>query len=142
MGVYMRNPGVAGLALRIGLGLFFIVFGVLKFVSSGPMTQMVYPSFWGGVAIPVLIYVAGVVQILGGVLLLVGFKTTISAIVLGVMHLGTVVVTLPRIVQPFAFPEGGPPNFLFFAAVPVLAAVVALVFVGPGLFSVDGESLT
>ena len=138
----MRNPGIAGFALRIGLGLFFIVFGVLKFVSSGPMTQAVYPSFWGGAAIPALIFALGVVQIIAGVMLLAGWKTSIATVVLGIMHLGTVVVTLPRIVSPFAFPEGGPPNFLFFAAVPVLAALVALFFIGPGIWSADGESLT
>lgn len=138
----MKNPGIAGFALRVGLGLFFLVFGILKFVSSGPMTQMVYPSFWGGAAIPVLIYIIGVVQIVGGIILLVGWKTSITAIVLGVMHLGTMVVTLPRIISPFAFPEGGPPNFLFFSAVPILAALIALVFTGAGSWSVEGESLT
>lgn len=68
----MRNPGIAGFALRIGLGLFFIVFGVLKFVSSGPMTQAVHPSFWGNAAIPALIFALGVVQIIASVMLLAG----------------------------------------------------------------------
>lgn len=137
----MKNPGVAGFALRVGLGLFFLIFGVLKFASSGPMTQAVYPSFWGGAAIPTLIYVLGVVQIIGAVLLLAGWKTTIATAVLGLMHLGTVIVTFRRIIAPFAFPEGRPPNFLFFAAVPILAALVALFFLGPGIWSADGESL-
>jgi uncharacterized membrane protein YphA (DoxX/SURF4 family) len=102
---------------------------------------MVYPSFWGGVAIPALVYIIAVLQIVGGILLLVGWQTSIATAVLGIMHLGTVVVTFPRIITPFAFPEGGPPNFLFFSGVPILAALVALFFLGPGIWSVDGESL-
>jgi uncharacterized membrane protein YphA (DoxX/SURF4 family) len=126
-------------ALRIGLGLFFLIFGILKFVSSGPMTQMVYPSFWGGLSVNVLIYIIGVLQIILAVMLFVGWKTRIATAVLGLMHLGTVVVTFPRIITPFSFPEGGPPNFLFFSAVPILAALIALFLQGDGPVSVSGK---
>jgi uncharacterized membrane protein YphA (DoxX/SURF4 family) len=132
----MRKTTDLGLlVLRIGLGLYFLVIGLLKFVSSGPITNMVYPMFYGGLAVPFLIYVVGVVQILGAILLFAGWKTTWTGIVLGVMHLSTVIATLRQIFSPFAFPEGGAPHFLFFAAVPVLAAIAALVLGGPGSLS-------
>ena len=127
------------LALRIGLGLFFLIFGILKFVSSGPMTGMVYPSFWGGLSVNVLIYAVGVIQIILALMLFAGWQTRMATAVLGLMHLGTVVVTFTRIVNPFAFPEGGPPNFLFFSAVPILAALIALFLQGNGPASVQKE---
>ena len=133
----MENNNSSALALRIGLGLFFLVFGLLKFVSSGPMMGNVYPSFFGGMAIDVVIYGIGVVQIIGAVLLFIGLFTVPTSIVLGVGHLGTVVATIGRIVTPFTFLEGAPPNFLFFGAVPILAAIVALVLMGPGDMSLD-----
>lgn len=135
----MNRTDYALLSLRIGFGLFFIIFGILKFVSSGPMTGMVYPGFWGGLALPVLIYIIGVLQIIGGVMLLLGLFTVPVGIVVTLMHLGTVVVTIPRIVTPFTFPEAGPPHFLFFSAVPILFALIALVLQGPGSLSLDAR---
>lgn len=133
----MENNNSSALALRIGLGLFFLVFGLLKFVSSGPMMGNVYPSFFGPLAVEAIIYILGGVQIVGAVLLLIGLFTVPVSIVVGVMHLGTVIATIGRIVTPFTFPEGGPPNFLFFGAIPILAAIIALVLIGPGEISVD-----
>jgi hypothetical protein len=65
----------------------------------------------------------------------------VTAIVylLGIIHLGTVIVTFPRIINPFAFPEGGPPNFLFFGGIPILAAIIALILQGNGALSVEGD---
>jgi uncharacterized membrane protein YphA (DoxX/SURF4 family) len=135
----MRTTSDAGLlALRIGLGLYFLVIGLLKFVSSGPILQMVYPMFYGGLAIPALIYIAGVIQILGGVLLIAGWQTMATGIVLGIMHLSTTIATVSQLFSPFKFPEGGAPHFLFFAAIPVLTAILALVLAGPGRLSADG----
>jgi putative oxidoreductase len=135
------NDNVAGaaLSLRIGLGLFFLIFGILKFAAQGPMMGNVYPAFWGGLAVPVVIYILGVLQIIGALLLLIGFWTRPAAIVLGLMHLGTVIVSIGRIVQPFTFPEGGPPNFLFFGAVPILGAIIALIMIGPGDISLEKQ---
>lgn len=133
----MENNNGSALALRIGLGLFFLVFGLLKFVSSGPMMGNVYPSFFGPLAIEVIIYILGGIQIVGAVLLFIGLFTVPVSIVVGVMHLGTVIATIGRIVTPFTFPDAGPPHFLFFGAIPILAAIIALVLTGPGEISVD-----
>ena len=137
--IVVNRTDYALLFLRVGFGLFFIVFGVLKFVASGPMTGAVYPGFWGGLAIPVLIFILGGVQILLGMFLILGLFTTPSAIVATLMHLGTFVVTLPRIVTPFTFPEAGPPHFLFFSGVPILLSLAALVLLGGGNLSLDAR---
>jgi putative oxidoreductase len=135
----VNRQDYALLFLRIGFGLFFLIFGILKFVSSGPMTGAVYPGFWGGLAVPVLIYIIGVVQIIAGLLLLLGLFTVPTAVVVTLMHVGTTVVSFPRIVTPFTFPESGPPHFLFFSAVPILFALLALVLMGAGSFSLDAR---
>ncbi|MEX2442538.1 MAG: DoxX family membrane protein [Alkalispirochaeta sp.] len=133
----MNRSEYGTFALRIGVGLLFLIFGLLKFVSSQPMLQGVYPQFWGGLAVATVVYIIAVLQIGGALMLFLGWKTRVAAIVLGVMHLGTVIVTLPKIINPFAFPEGAPPNFLFFGGVPLLAALIALILQGNGAWSVE-----
>ena len=113
--------------LRFGLGLFFIVFGILKFISHGPMANMVYPMFYKGLAVPAAIYALGGLQIALGLMLIIGWKTCIASSILTLMQVSTVIVTFPKIIAPFTFTEGMPPNFLFFGSVPILCALIALV---------------
>lgn len=135
----MKQSNIALLLMRIGMGLFFLVFGLLKFVQQARMTTGVYPAYWGGAAIPALITILGVVQIIASVLLIVGLFTRISAWIFSVMQLGTVFVTFSRIIAPFTFPDGGAPFFLFFASVPVLFSLIALALLGPGDLSIDAR---
>jgi uncharacterized membrane protein YphA (DoxX/SURF4 family) len=135
----VNRTDYALLLLRVGFGLFFIVFGILKFVSSGPMTGAVYPSFWGGLAVPTIIFIIGVLQILAGLFLLAGLFTVPTAIAVTLMHLGTTIVSFPRVITPFTFPESGPPHFLFFSAIPILLALLALVLMGGGNLSLDAR---
>lgn len=123
--------------LRLGLGIFFIIFGILKFISHEPMSKMVYPMFYGGMAVSTYIYILGGLQILFGIMLVLGFKTLFSSLILGIMQASTVIVTMPLIMKPFRFSEGMPPNFLFFGSVPILGALIALVLTGPGKISLD-----
>lgn len=135
----MSRSDYARFSLRLGLGLFFLIFGIMKFAATGPLVQNVYPQFYGNLAGQALVYIIGVLQIIGALLLLIGQWTKIAAAVLGVMHLSTVVASIDRIVTPFAFPQQGPPHFLFFGAVPILFAIIALFIVGPGKFSLEGR---
>ena len=102
------------------------------------MTQMVYPMFYGELANPTLIYILGGVQILMAILLLIGFQTLIASALTVAMQVSTFAVTIARVFDPFTFPEAGAPNFLFFSVVPVTLASIALLFSGPGSFSIDG----
>lgn len=133
----MSKTDYARFSLRLGLGLFFLIFGIMKFAATGPLVQGVYPQFYGNMAGQALLYIIGVLQIVGAVLLLVGQWTKIASAVLGVMHLSTIVVSIGRIFTPFRFPEQGPPHFLFFAAVPILFAIIALFITGPGKLSIE-----
>lgn len=123
--------------LRFGLGVFFLVFGILKFVSHGPMANMVYPMFYGGMAASIYIYILGGIQILLGIMIIIGWKTCLASTILMLMQFSTVIVTMPKIIAPFKFSEGMPPNFLFFGAIPILGALIALLLVGPGKISLD-----
>ncbi|MCS5420685.1 MULTISPECIES: DoxX family protein [Psychrilyobacter] len=123
--------------LRLGLGLFFLVFGILKFVSHGPMLNMVYPMFYKGMAVSNYIYFLGGVQILLGIMVIIGWKTCLASTILALMQLSTIIVTVPKIIAPFKFAEGMPPNFLFFGAIPILGALIALMLIGPGKMSLD-----
>lgn len=125
------------LMLRLGLGIFFLVFGALKYVSHGPMTNMVYPMFYGGMAVSTYIYILGGIQILFGIMIIIGWKTCLASAALTLMQISTVVVTIQKIIAPFKFAEGMPPNFLFFGAIPILGALIALMLVGPGKISLD-----
>ncbi len=125
--------------LRLGLGIFFLVFGVLKFISHGPMANMVYPMFYGGMAVSAYIYILGGIQILLSIMLILGWKTCLASIILTLMQFSTVVVTMPKLIAPFNFTEGMPPNFLFFGAIPILGALIALILTGPGKMSLDKQ---
>jgi uncharacterized membrane protein YphA (DoxX/SURF4 family) len=138
----MYRSDYGRLSLRIGLGLFFLIFGIMKFAATGPLVQGVYPQFYGSIAGEALVYIIGVLQIAGGVLLLIGWQTRIAATVVGVMHLASTIVSIGRIVTPFTFPEQGPPHFLFFSAVPILFAIIALILVGPGRIRLGGDNVS
>lgn len=133
----MEKKDYGLLMLRLGLGIFFLMFGVLKFVSHGPMTNMVYPMFYGEMAVSIYIYILGGVQILLGIMIIIGWKTCLASTILTLMQISTVVVTMQKIIAPFKFAEGMPPNFLFFGAIPILGALIALMLVGPGKISLD-----
>lgn len=123
--------------LRLGLGIFFLVFGILKFVSHEPMLNMVYPMFYKGMAVSHYIYFLGGAQILLGVMIIIGWKTCLASTILILMQFSTVIVTIQKIIAPFKFSEGMPPNFLFFGTIPILGALIALMLIGPGKMSLD-----
>lgn len=123
--------------LRFGLGIFFLVFGILKFISHGPVVNMVYPMFYGGMAVSTYIYILSGTQILLGIMIIIGWKTCLASIILMLMQLSTVLVTMPKLIVPFKLAEGMPPNFLFFGAVPILGALIALILIGHGKMCLD-----
>lgn len=127
-----KNEDYAIFSLRIGLGLFLLVWGLMKFVKTDFLINKAYAKFWGflGTLSPTILFVIGTIQIVAALMLIVGWKTTLAAWAGGIMHLGTVLVTLNKIFAPFTIVEGAPPNFFFFTAVPVLFAFLALILLG------------
>jgi putative oxidoreductase len=108
------------LLLRITLGLFLLQWGVEKFVVPAG-TISIGRGFYG-IAMPDwLPLVLGATEVVLAVLLLGGlFRRGTYGVAL-LVHAVSVGVTVPRMLNPYA-----PGNHLFFTAVPVLAAFIAL----------------
>ncbi len=121
----VKDSKRAHLILRWGLGLFFLVFGVAKF-TMGDFWINTYPKFYPFAVSSTILTIIAIIQIAIALMLIFGWRLKLAAGVGGLMHLSTTLVTLPKIIKPFTLIEGAPPNFLFFAAVPVLAAFIAL----------------
>jgi len=108
------------LMIRIGLGVFFLVFGLLKFTSAEWFINGPYKMFYGmsiGVGI---IYVIGIVQIAIALAFFLDKYAKYAGYAASVMLLATIVATMPKILTTFILPPpAAPPGFLFFSAVPL-----------------------
>ncbi len=136
--VFAKYGDYSNLLLRIGLGLFMLVFGLSKFTMAS-FWSGTYPKFYSFAVSSALMSSVGIVQIVVGIMLIIGLKTVLAALIATLMHLSTVLVTLKKRVAPFGLPEGSPPSFLFFAAVPVLFAYLALLVMGAGKYGMDNQ---
>jgi len=136
----MNNQDLAGTFLRLGIGVFMLIFGTLKFVSHDIMNGGVYPMFYGELTVSMAVYLLGAIQIIGGGMLIVGYRVKRVILVSLLMHTVSVAVTFDKIIHPFDFPAGMPPNFLFLAGIPVWTAMVALYFTGAGRYAVRPDS--
>ena len=114
-----------GLAIiRISTGIFFLVWSLRKLFQP-ESTQSIFSSFYfiSDVS-PVMSYVIGVIQTLIILVFMAGlFKTWSYGALLG-MHTVSVLSTYQRLLNPYERP-----NTLFWAAVPVLGALIALFLV-------------
>lgn len=82
---------VAGLAVRLAAAAVFISFGVGKFASHA--SELASFRTYGLPAPDAFVYVIGVVEILGGLLLLCGLATRPVALVLAANMVGAIVVS-------------------------------------------------
>lgn len=81
----MKNKDLALLLLRIGVGLIFIVSGWGKLAGIEGVQ-----SFFGNIGIPlpsVMAWVVALVEFLGGIMVLTGYKIQIPAILLAIVML-------------------------------------------------------
>lgn len=119
------------LPLRIMLGIVFIVHGAPKLFSAQAHQQ--FEGMLGklGVPLPALMsWVVGIVELFGGIALIVGVVTWIaSALLIVNMLVATLLVHLPR---GFSVMNGGVEFPLL-----LLAGLLALFIGGPGPLSVD-----
>lgn len=121
-----RYAPVALTVLRVVVALLFIAHGTQKifgFPSSG------MPPMEGG--LPPLMLVAGWLEIVGGLAILVGFFTRPVAFILsGQMAVAYWLAHAPQ--NPFPVNNAGDASILF------CFVFLYLVFAGPGAFSIDG----
>jgi putative oxidoreductase len=130
----------ASLVLRVFCGLIFIPHGVSKVFGSGGVAgfSQSLPSY----GIPTFLgYVAAYSELFGGILLIAGLLTRISAALLaGTMFVAAFVVQLPDVLHD---PDNAGKNKVFAAIrsmelpLSILAAMFALVLLGGGRWSMD-----
>lgn len=128
-----RLQGVLLLILRVCIGLAFMQTGYEKFMNMATTTQ-----FFESLGIPLAFYMANLVagvELVGGIMLLIGFAARLAAIPLAVTMI-VAYLTAHRVAivnfldDPGLFTEQMP--FLY-----LLTSLFVLAF-GPGFFSVDG----
>ena len=119
-----------GLALvRVITGIVFAAHGYQKFFvygldgATGAFTQMGVPA--PGITAPAV----AIVELLGGIALIVGLLTRLAALGLAITMLGAIV--LVRLEGGFFAPNGAEFEIVLFVA------CVALIIGGPGALSVD-----
>jgi putative oxidoreductase len=124
------------LILRLVLGIAFVVHGWSK-LAGGPGNMA---GFFGGAGIPLpalMVWVVTIVELVGGILLIIGFLTQIVGVLLAINMLGAIVFV--RMSGPFI--ENGAISWEKEAVFG--AAALCLALAGPGLWAVDdvvGES--
>jgi len=112
------------LILRIGLGLFLLVWGLEKFILPD-RTVGIFGKFYG------IDIGAGMTPLLGGlecvlaVALLIGWQRRWSYGIAVLVHAVSTIASWRQIIDPWGL-ISGTVHHLFFAAVPVLAAFIAL----------------
>ncbi len=122
--ILRRRFGVGLAILRITLGLFLLVWGLEKFIVTSA-SLAIYDFFYGFSASNVVAYVLGALESLLALAIAAGaFRRWSYAIGL-LAHTVTVVVTARLIIDPWGL-ISGEPQHLFFAAVPIFGAFVAL----------------
>jgi putative oxidoreductase len=126
--MYEKNRDILLLAGRILGCLLFLIAGYNKIIK-----QDFYVGYFGKLGVPMpSISVSGAMafEIIGGLLLLVGYKTRSVAFLLGLYSL---------VAGLFAHLAWGDPNQLnhFFKNVTIFGALLAFCVAGPGKYSVD-----
>ena len=118
---------MAALAIRLAAGATFVVFGIGKFVEH----EHELASFRGyGLPWPeAFVYVVGVLEIAGGLLLVAGLLTTAVALVLAANMLGAIVVS--------GIGEGETISLTLAPA--LLVAMLVLARIGPGERALDAR---
>jgi putative oxidoreductase len=106
--------------IRISIGIFFLVWSIEKIVAP-ELAQKVFKNFYFSEISPGVSVILGIIQTIIVLAFIAGlFKTFSYGALLG-MHTVSVLSTYQQLLNPYQ-----PPNHLFWAGVPVLAALVAL----------------
>jgi putative oxidoreductase len=114
---------------RIAAGLVFLAFGVAKFANHA--TELDAFRAYGLPLPEAFVYAVGVVEVVGGLLLILGLATRLSALVLAADMVGAIVVS--------GIKEGEP---ISLTLAPILLVVMLLLLwsdraARPGLVSAD-----
>jgi putative oxidoreductase len=114
-------------AIRVVAGVFFITVSTGKFVDH--MKEAMDFHHYGVPAAEVTVYLVGIVELLGGLLLVVGLFTRLAALLLAVNMVGAI-ATAGRV-------DGG--SFHLGVAPTLLVAMLFLLWAGSGALALDGK---
>jgi putative oxidoreductase len=141
-GFNVRQTAPYGLALlRIALGIAFLLHGWAK-LSGGVDGVAGVGDFFGGLGIPapgLMAWIVTLVEVVGGILLIVGFLTQIAGILLALDMLGVIIFAYFGQGSPFL--DRGVISWEMELVFGIGALCIALA--GPGAWAVDdmlGES--
>lgn len=127
-----RLAGIAPLAVRLIVGSIMFAHGLQK-LQGGP-GNFAQGLVGMGVPLPVLMaYVVTFVEVVGGLLLIVGLLSRLSALLLTINL--TVAVLLVKTGVGFLSPQGGGVGAELDLA--LIAGLLVILFAGPGRLSVD-----
>ena len=131
------NPDVGLLVLRLALGIIFLAHGAQKlFGAFGGGGIAGTAGFFGSIGVPMpqlMAVVVAVFEFLGGLLVLIGFLTPLAGLMITGVMAGAIVTF--HMSKGFFAGNGG----IEFPLI-LLASGLALVFTGPGRFSVEGAN--
>lgn len=106
--------------IRFSTGIFFLVWSIEKLIFP-EITQKVFSRFYFMEISPTISLAVGILQTLIVLAFMAGLlKTWTYGAILG-MHAVSTLSTYQELLDPYR-----PPNHLFWAAVPLLAAIIAL----------------
>jgi putative oxidoreductase len=114
-------------AIRVVTGVLFITFSTGKFVDH--MKEAVDFNHYGVPVADTTVYLVGVVELVGGLLLVVGLFTRAAALLLAVNMVGAI-TTAGRV-------DGG--SFHLGIAPTLLVAMLFLLWAGPGVLALDSK---
>lgn len=126
-----RGRPAAPLVLRLVLGGLFIWHGIDKF-DAGISTVEEMFTMWGVPAPGITAFVVAVVEIVGGLALVLGIGTRIAAMLLSVVMIGALIYVKADLGVISSEPMPGAELDLA-----LLAGLIALIVLGPGPISLD-----
>ena len=122
---YQGTGAYVTTAVRVIAGVLFVTFSIGKF--SDHMSEATDFERYGVPLADVTVYVVGVVELIGGLLLVVGLFTRLAALILAANMVGAI-ATAGRV-------DGG--SFHLGVAPTLLVAMLFLVWAGSGAYAVD-----
>ncbi len=128
-----RGRSVAPLVLRVVIGGLFVWHGIKKFDGGISMVEEMF-TMWGVPAPGLTAPLTAVVEIVAGIMLVVGFGTRIAAIALSVVMIGALIYVKQDLGIISSEPMPGAELDLA-----LLAGLIAVIVLGPGRFSVDHQ---
>lgn len=129
---------VAPVVLRVVLGGLFVWHGIDKFDTGIDMVEEGFRML--GVPAPALAApVVAVTEIVAGVALIVGLLTRLAAAALGVILIGALIWAKDILTDNGTGVLSGTPMPGYELDLAYLAGLVALVFIGPGPWSIDAS---